>query len=69
MCTTRTLFPVGCRVEPSEEGKGLGGRYAKAGRTGTVVGYSRNPDCVRVLWDDCTANSSISKTFIERVYT
>lgn len=67
MRTIFTPFPVGCRVIVSEEGRELGGRYARAGRTGTVVGYSRNPDCARVLWDDCTADSSISKTFIERI--
>ena len=43
----RADFPIGTRVRLSEEGM----RWNKKDRTGRVVGYSRDYEALRIIWD------------------
>ena len=62
----RLVFPKGCRVRLSAMGH-LVARHRRESRVGAVMGYCRDGDALRVLWDGYRAVQEWHRDYVERV--
>ena len=62
----RLAFPRGCRVTLTSMGK-LVAHHRHESRVGSVTGYCRDSDALRVLWDGYRVIQSWHRDYVERV--
>ena len=62
----RLVFPKGCRVRLSAMGR-LVAHHRRESRVGAVMGYCRDGDALRVLWDGYRAVQEWHRDYVERV--
>jgi hypothetical protein len=62
----RLAFPKGCRVRLTTMGL-LVAHHRRESRVGTVTGYCRDSEALRVLWDGYRAIQAWHRDFVERV--
>ena len=62
----RLAFPKGCRVRLSTMGR-LVAHHRRESRVGTVTGYCRDAEALRVMWEGFKAVQEWHRDFVERV--
>ena len=62
----RLAFPKGCRVRLPAMGR-LVAYHRRESPVGTVMGYCRDGDALRVLWDGDKAIQAWHRDYVERV--
>jgi len=62
----RLAFPKGCRVQLTAMGR-LVAHHRRESRVGAVVGYSRDDDVLRVLWDGYKVIQTWHRDYVERM--
>jgi len=62
----RVAFPKGCRVKLTAMGR-LVAHHRRESRVGTVTGYCRDAEALRVMWEGFKAVQEWHRDFVERV--
>ena len=63
--TIRAQFPLGSVVRLNAAGRTLHTSTAKQLRNGSVRGYMRNGQCVRIVWNGRTSADNYHHDFLE----